>query len=217
MRIFFKTLFIWFLSCGSPKHNTQDAPAYSAAVEARFVDDQNLKKELSLFNKKIIAAKYIESLAVGRATVTISEIDNYYNNHKTEFKRNDDEVVVLMFKGFNKNTAIKIKNTLDRNPLDSEKSSGVITQHKQVRVVFKKGEIRENLSNRLFNTRKGGSFIIQQNSGFTVFYVLEVFKKGMVKDLVFVSDEIQAKLLAIKKHQLKEKIIDSLGTEYAKP
>ena len=68
------------MSCGSPKHNTQDPPAYSAAVEARFVDDQNLKKELSLFNKKIIAAKYIESLAVGRATVTISEIDNYYNN-----------------------------------------------------------------------------------------------------------------------------------------
>ena len=43
MRIFFKTLFIWLLSCGSPKHNTQDTPAYSAAVEARFVDDQNLK------------------------------------------------------------------------------------------------------------------------------------------------------------------------------
>ena len=217
MRIFFITLFIWFLSCGSPKHNTQDAPAYSAAVEARFVDDQNLKKELSLFNKKIIAAKYIESLAVGRATVTISEIDKYYNNHKTEFKRNDDEVVVLVFKGFDKNTAIKIKNTLDRNPQDSEKSSGVITQHKPVRVVFKKGEVRENLANRLFSTKKNDSFIIQQNSGFTVFYVLEGFKKGTVKDLVFVSDEIQAKLLAIKKHQLKEKIIDSLGIEYAKP
>lgn len=217
MRIFFITLFIWFLSCGSPKHNTQDAPAYSAAVEARFVDDQNLKKELSLFNKKIIAAKYIESLAVGRATVTISEIDNYYNNNKTEFKRSDDEVVVLMFKGLDKNTAIKIKNTLDRNPLDNDKSSGVITQHKPVRVVFKKDEVRENLANRLFNTRKGGSFIIQQNSGFTVFYVLGVFIRGTVKDLVFVSDEIQAKLLAIKKHQLKEKIIDSLETEYAKP
>ena len=205
------------MSCGSPKHNTQDAPAYSAAVEARFVDDQNLKKELSLFNKKIIAAKYIESLAVGRATVTISEIDNYYNSNKTEFKRSDDEVVVLMFKGLDKNTAIKIKNTLDRNPLDNDKSSGVITQHKPVRVVFKKGEVRENLANRLFNTRKGGSFIIQQNSGFTVFYVLGVFIRGTVKDLVFVSDEIQAKLLAIKKHQLKEKIIDSLETEYAKP
>ena len=217
MRIFFITLFIWFLSCGSPKHNTQDAPAYSAAVEARFVDDQNLKKELSLFNKKIIAAKYIESLAVGRATVTISEIDNYYNNNKTEFKRSDDEVVVLMFKGLDKNTAIKIKNTLDRNPLDNDKSSGVITQHKPVRVVFKKGEVRENLANRLFNMRKGGSFIIQQNIGFTVFYVVGVFVKGTVKDLVFVSDEIQAKLLAIKKHQLKEKIIDSLETEYAKP
>ena len=217
MRIFFITLFIWFLSCGSPKHNTQDAPAYSAAVEARFVDDQNLKKELSLFNKKIIAAKYIESLAVGRATVTISEIDNYYNSNKTEFKRSDDEVVVLMFKGLDKNTAIKIKNTLDRNPLDNDKSSGVITQHKPVRVVFKKDEVRENLANRLFNTRKGGSFIIQQNSGFTVFYVLGVFIRGTVKDLVFVSDEIQAKLLAIKKHQLKEKIIDSLETEYAKP
>jgi len=34
--------------------------------------------------------------------------------------------------------------------------------------------------------------------------------------LVYVNDEIQSKILAIKKYQLKEKIIDSLSVEYGK-
>ena len=73
------------------------------------------------------------------------------------------------------------------------------------------------MSKRLFGVKKSNSLIIQQDDGFTVFYILEKFNKGTLKDLVFVSDEIQAKLLAIKNHQLKEKIIDSLGVVYAKP
>ena len=40
------------------------------------------------------------------------------------------------------------------------------------------------------------------------------FKKGTIKDLADVSDNIQAKLLALKKHILKEEIKDSLYTIY---
>ena len=93
----------------------------------------------------------------------------------------------------------------------------MMSNNKPERAVFKRRNLKEGLSKRLFGVKKNNSLIIQQDDGFTVFYVIEKFNKGTVKDLVFVSDEIQAKLLAIKNNQLKEKIIDSLGVEYAKP
>ena len=165
----------------------------------------------------LFRSKYVQKLMVGRVAVNMTEIDSFYNEHKTEFKRKDDEVLVLVFKKLNKNTAIKIKTTLDRNALDSEKTSEMISKNKPERAVFKRRSLKEGLSKRLFGVKKSNSLIIQQDDGFTVFYILEKFNKGTLKDLVFVSDEIQAKLLAIKNHQLKEKIIDSLGVEYAKP
>ena len=217
MRILFKILCIAFLSCASKNEVGKNNPVYKAAVVDRFVDDQNLIEEVSVFNRKIIAAKYVQRLMDGRVAVNMTEIDSFYNEHKTEFKRKDDEVLVLVFKKLNKNTAIKIKTTLDRNALDSEKSSEMISNNKPVRAVFKRRNLKEGLSKRLFGVKKNNSLIIQQDDGFTVFYILEKFNKGTIKDLVFVSDEIQAKVLAIKNHQLKEKIIDSLGVEYAKP
>lgn len=217
MRILFKILCIAFLSCASKNEVGKNNPVYKAAVVDRFVDDQNLIEEVSVFNRKIIAAKYVQRLMDGRVAVNMTEIDSFYNEHKTEFKRKDDEVLVLVFKKLNKNTAIKIKTTLDRNALDSEKSSEMISNNKPERAVFKRRNLKEGLSKRLFGVKKNNSLIIQQDDGFTVFYILEKFNKGTIKDLVFVSDEIQAKVLAIKNHQLKEKIIDSLGVEYAKP
>ena len=217
MRILFKILCIAFLSCASKNEVGKNNPVYKAAVVDRFVDDQNLIEEVSVFNRKIIAAKYVQRIMDGRVAVNMTEIDSFYNEHKTEFKRKDDEVLVLVFKKLNKNTAIKIKTTLDRNALDSEKSSEMISNNKPERAVFKRRNLKEGLSKRLFGVKKNNSLIIQQDDGFTVFYILEKFNKGTIKDLVFVSDEIQAKVLAIKNHQLKEKIIDSLGVEYAKP
>ena len=217
MKILYNILCVVFLSCASKNEAGKNDPIYRAAVVDRFVDDQNLMEEVLGFNRKIIAAKYVQKLMVGRVAVNMTEIDSFYNEHITEFKRKDDEVLVLVFKKLNKNTAIKIKTTLDRNALDSEKASEMISKNKPERAVFKRRNLKEGLSKRLFGVKKSNSLIIQQDDGFTVFYILEKFNKGTLKDLVFVSDEIQAKLLAIKNHQLKEKIVDSLGVEYAKP
>jgi hypothetical protein len=191
-------------------------PVFIAAEEAQFLKDGGLRSKINDFNTKIVAAKYVESLMVGRVSVTVAEIDGYYNKNMGQFKRRGDEVMVLLFEGQDKSSAIKIKNVLDRNGLDSEKSSGVIKKHKPRRVFLKKTQLSENMSDRIFNSNPGSSFILEKDIGFVVFYIVGVFKKGTVKDLVYVNDEIQSKILAIKKYQLKEKIIDSLSVEYGK-
>ena len=64
-----------FLSCASKNEAGKNDPIYRAAVIDRFVDDQNLMEEVLGFNKKIIAAKYVQKLMVGRVAVNMAEID----------------------------------------------------------------------------------------------------------------------------------------------
>ena len=191
-------------------------PVFIAAKEAQFLKDGVLRSKINDFNTKIVAAKYVESLMVGRVSVSVAEIDDFYNKNRGQFKRRSDEAMVLLFGGQDKSSAIQIKNVLDRNGLDSEKSSSVIKKHKPRRVFFKKTQLTEKMSERVFGSKVGSSFILDRDPGFVVFYIIGFFKKGTVKDLVYVNDEIQSKILAIKNHQLKEKIVDSLSAEYGK-
>ena len=207
----------FFMSCGGlGNKQNQGNPVYVAAKEAKFLNDEQLKSKLDDINKKIVSAKYIESLMVGRTSVSVAEIDNFYEKNKEQFSRKSDEAFVLLFGEKNKNTAISIKNTLDRNGLDSEKSSALIKKHNPRRIFFNKAQLNEKMSKRLFGSKKNSSFIIERDKGFAVFYIIDVFKKGSVKDLVYVNDEIQSKILALKNHILKERIIDSLTVGYGK-
>ena len=54
----------------------------------------------------------------------------------------------------------------------------------------------------------------RQDNGFVVFYTINIFKKDSLRELADVSDNIQARMLALKKHTLKEEIKDSLYTIY---
>ena len=114
-----------------------------AAQDAGFLRDQRVASDVERFNKKIVEAKYIESLMVGRVSVGISEITNYYETNKNQFKRLDDEALVLIFEPLDKNGAIKIKNVLDRNNFDSERVSEVMQKNEHRRVFLKKNSLNK--------------------------------------------------------------------------
>jgi hypothetical protein len=82
---------------------------------------------------------------------------------------------------------------------------------------LEKRDLRVDFSERVFK-KTGGSFIVKRSNGFVVFYTINIFKMGSLKELVDVSDGIQAKILALKKYKLKQTIKDSLyilyGTNY---
>ena len=202
------------MSCGLIENNKKkENPLFVAAQDAGVLRDQQVASDVERFNKKIVEAKYIESLMVGRVSVGISEITNYYETNKNQFKRLDDEALVLIFEQLDKSGAIKIKNVLDRNNFDSERVSEVMQKNEYRRVFLKKSSLKTGMSERIFKT-KNKSFITQEDGGFVVFYIINLFKKGTLKDLVDVSDNIQSRILAIKKLKLKEQIIDSLSVIY---
>ena len=207
-------IFLIFCSCGffETKKTTKDS-LYSAAEDAGFLKDMVVQKDMDKINKKIVSEKYIESLMVGRISASVSEVAEYYKKNKKQFNRKDDGALVLLFEKQNKNSAIKIKNTLERNSFDSERVSKTIQQYGPQRVFLHKKDLKPGLSDRVFK-KTGGCFIVQRDTGFAVFYIINIFRAGTPKELADVSDGIQARILALKKHKLKEEIKDSLQAIY---
>jgi hypothetical protein len=118
-----------------------------------------------------------------------------------------------VFERQNKNSAIKIKGVLERNNFDSERVSKTIQENTPRRIFVEKKDLKPSLGEKIF-VKKGYSFITQKDNGFVVFYTINIFKKDSLRELADVSDNIQARMLALKKHTLKEEIKDSLYTIY---
>ena len=210
----FLPIFIIITSCGFfESKQTGGGSLYLAAKEAGYLKDGIVKSDIEKISKKIISAKYVESLMVGRVSVSVSEVADYYEKNKNQYKRVSDEALVLVFERQNKNSAIKIKSVLERNNFDSERVSKTIQENTPRRMFVEKKDLKPSLGEKIF-VKKGYIFITQRDNGFIVFYTINIFKKGSLRELVDVSDNIQARILALKKHTLKEEIRDSLYTIY---
>jgi hypothetical protein len=210
----FLPIFLIITSCGFfESKRTEGGSLFLAAKEAGYLKDEIVKSDIEKISKKIISAKYVESLMVGRVSVSVSEVADYYEKNKNQYKRVSDEALVLVFERQNKNSAIKIKSVLERNNFDSERVSKTIQENTPRRIFVEKKDLKPNLGEKIF-VKKGYSFITQRDNGFVVFYTINIFKKDSLRELADVSDNIQARMLALKKHTLKEEIKDSLYTIY---
>ena len=210
----FLPIFLIITSCGFfESKQTGGGSLFLAAKEAGYLKDGIVKSDIEKISKKIISAKYVESLMVGRVSVSVSEVANYYEKNKNQYKRMGDEALVLVFERQNKNSAIKIKGVLERNNFDSERVSKTIQENTPRRIFVEKKDLKPSLGEKIF-LKKGYSFITQKDNGFVVFYTINIFKKDSLRELADVSDNIQARMLALKKHTLKEEIKDSLYTIY---
>jgi hypothetical protein len=210
----FLPIFLIITSCGFfESKQTGGGSLFLAAKEAGYLKDEIVKSDIEKISKKIISAKYVESLMVGRVSVSVSEVAEYYEKNKNQYKRVSDEALVLVFERQNKNSAIRIKGVLERNNFDSERVSKTIQENTPRRIFVEKKDLKPSLGEKIF-LKKGYSFITQKDNGFVVFYTINIFKKDSLRELADVSDNIQARMLALKKHTLKEEIKDSLYTIY---
>ena len=210
----FLPIFLIITSCGFfESKQTGGGSLFLAAKEAGYLKDEIVKSDIEKISKKIISAKYVESLMVGRVSVSVSEVADYYEKNKNQYKRVGDEALVLVFERQNKNSAIKIKGVLERNNFDSERVSKTIQENTPRRIFVEKKDLKPSLGEKIF-VKKGYSSITQRDNSFVVFYTIDIFKKGSLRELADVSDNIQARMLALKKHTLKEEIKDSLYTIY---
>ncbi len=167
--------------------------------------------------KEMLAQKYLDARLPQKLRVTDEELVNYYEKHKEEFRRDDEEVhlVQLFLETLDRAIAKDIRESeylmdvIKKNYLDSQ----------MTRLMEKNGdlgyvpvsEIRKEIQRLVKNGRTGKIYgPIQIEGGYYYFQMLDRQPKGSYRSLDLVKDEIRLRLLNIKRLQERDKLVKKL-------
>ena len=190
-----------------------DEVLYKEAVKYHFDKDETIEKKVQDYKKQLVIDEFIKFFVNSRVKTSDEEIRNYYLSHRKLFTRHRDEakVVHIVVKSFEE--AKRIKTVfLSNNINELEKL------HRKYRFetkVITKGQPIAELDKTIFETpvRKVLG-PIATDYGYHVIKILEIKRKGTIKPLDEVRDEIIHRLTQLKIQKAYETLVDSLLSKY---
>ncbi len=194
---------------------------FRSAVDNNFDKDKVLTSEAKTHQKNFIAQSYLEFLIQSKIKITESEVSNYYTKTLKQYKRQEREAVILLFSIPHLSTATTLATDLKKNI--SKSSINGIGKH--IKAHAPRGELisESALKDRfkpVFFSGKNKQLVLgptKTRTGYSVITIIKTFEKGTTKDLIYVQDEIQQKLLQSKRFVIKKTLMDSLRSIYPAP
>ncbi|MBN4080721.1 peptidyl-prolyl cis-trans isomerase [Caldithrix abyssi] len=192
---------------------------YQSAINNDYDKDNTTKQKSINHLKQIIGRYYLESLIQNQINITETEVIDYYNKTREQYKRKEREAVVLIFSLTDRVLAKKLASNLKKHitsNADNKLGELLATYNPRRKLVFE-NRLKESIRKRVFSNRLHAGIVgpIRNGNKFYVINVVKVFEKGTIKNLIHVQDQIQRKLLEIKKLTLKKTILDSLRAVYS--
>ncbi len=183
---------------------------YNDAIKKNLQMDKNLINQKEAFYKDLLITSYLNITKKNKVVVNKKEISNYYNKNKKSFTRLNEEVLVRHFIISSKKEAETIKKTIRKN----KKGGGVediLEKHKPQRRFLNKGLLEDNLVGFVFDAHVG-EVVGPKKHGkdYHLFQILKKHKKGSVRGLEFVYDEIYQRLFKQKEAFVLSSVLDSL-------
>ena len=191
---------------------------YLSAVDDGFDLSFLEKNKANNTYKKIIALKHLQRIVNKKVIISLEEINDYYKKNKNGFITTDREVLFYRFDFDTKNNAngfIKSVSKLKGGVLDNgfgdliqkHKPTKEVVVEKKLKKEFKDDFFKQPYKERVVGPKKlGGKYV--------VFYIIKIFDKNMVKDLIYVQDDIYKKIYITRSEQIKKQTIDSLLIKY---
>ena len=183
---------------------------YDAAVEVGLKNEKRLIEQKEDFYKDLLVSSYIEVKTKNKKPVSKKEISNYYNKNKKSFTRTSAELTVKHFVSKTKREADNIKKTLKRNKLD-KKTEKILNKYSPKTRFLSEDLKKDNLVGFVFS---GGVETVvgpKKHGGFYhLFQILKKHKKGSIRGLEFVYDEIYQRISKQNEMALLAGVLDSL-------
>ena len=209
---------ISFFSCSNErnKNNNLEDVLYNSAIDSRSANYNKNNPNDNNINKKIVGYRHLNELIKNKITIKESELVEYYNENKSQFLRNSDEVYCFRFITDKIKTANKIKTTLLKIKDINEDSFGqLINKHKPSRELIKENHVKKLYYELFFNKKNDIIGPLKFDNVYFIFYIEQRYNKGTIKDFISVHDEIYDRLYRINSETIKNQIIDSLMVEYS--
>ena len=183
---------------------------YEAALNANLDKDFLLIEKKEDFYKDLLIGSFLELEAKKQINISKKEVSNYYRTHKKSFIRNEDEIRLKHFVLPTKNDAVKLKKLLKSNKKGSLLEEYMYKYKPEIKTV-KKSLVGDNLIGFVFSHVVGDVVGPKKiRSSYHVFEILKKNKKGTIKGLEVVYDEIQQRIIKNKEVVFLKKVLDSL-------
>ena len=180
---------------------------FSEAIKNGFENDIVLQRKRDSYYKELIITSFVESVIASKVSVSNDDVRLYYKRNKGEFTRVLDEVRIEQY-------IVKSKLVADRL-IDSFNSKKNIDLSKfDIEFVktetVQRGTFAKNIDNMLFVKRKRVIGPVVLGKDISVLKVIDINKRGSIKGLSDVYDEIYQRIFKIKSLEAKESLLDSL-------
>jgi len=189
-----------------------------AATEDGFIFDEQIRSRLEDQRRKVLGKLYLENLVARRVSVSMGEVEAYYNKTKTQHTRNARELLLLRFRFTSLDTARLVRKKLDRagRSIDNRAFGEIIAEFQPARELIDETKIKKTIKTQLL--RRQGSPVtvgpLSVDAGYTVFHLLKVYEKGTIKEQIHVQEKLRNQLVAMKSHTIRASLVDSLRAKY---
>lgn len=183
---------------------------YGAAVNLGLKKDKKLSKQRDAFYEDLLVSSYVRVRAENREPVLKKEVSTYYSNNKKSFSRSDDVVVVKHFLSSTKKEADNIRRVLKKNK-GGKKTEEIIKKHKPKTRFLRASLKKDNLVGFVFDGRVGDVLGPKKHKDYYhVFQIIKKHKKGSVRGLEVVYDEIYQRISKQRELGFLAGVLDSL-------
>ncbi len=220
------SVFLLFVGCseqtkevvGSTTENIKRDALFFAATEDGFVFDEQIKSRLEDQRRRVLGKLYLENLVNRRVSVSMGEVEAYYNKTKNQYVRNARELLFLRFNLASLDTARLVRQRLDKamREVDDRGFGAIIAEFQPTRELFDEIKIKKTIRTQLLR-RRGSPVTVGPLSiggGYAVFHLLKVYEKGTTKEQIHVQEKLRSRLVAMKSRAVRAHLVDSLKAKY---
>ena len=220
------SVFLLFVGCseqtkevvGLTTENIKRDALFFAATEDGFVFDEQIKSRLEDQRRRVLGKLYLENLVNRRISVSMGEVEAYYNKTKNQYVRNTRELLFLRFNFASLDTARLVRQRLDRamREVDDGGFGAIIAEFQPTRELFDEIKIKKNIRTQLLR-RRGSPVTVGPLSiggGYAVFHLLKVYERGTTKEQIHVQEKLRNRLVAMKSRAVRARLVDSLKAKY---
>ena len=168
--------------------------------------DSLLLRKRDVFFNNLVASSFLDQSHHPKTSVSNKEVLNYYNKNKESFFRETDEVFLEHYFTEKSIFSKKLKSFFILNKKTDINISDFLLESKAV----KKGRSSDTFNSFIFGNKKEVIGPIRSNNGFHFFKILNRHKKGSIKGLDIVYDEIFQRLHKKKERSRSLFFLDSI-------
>ena len=183
---------------------------HRAAVNLGLKRDKKLTKQRDAFYEDLLVSSYVRVKTENRTPVLKKEISTYYYNNKNSFTRQENEFLVKHFLSSTKKEADNIMWVLKKNK-GGKKTKEIIKKHRPKTRFLSSSLKKDNLVGFVFGGRVGDVLGPKKHRNYYhVFQIIKKHKKGSVRGLEIVYDEIYQRISKQKELVFLASLLDSL-------